>query len=85
MNWKFWEKKVESVPRRLEIPAEHVLELYVLYEKFWTAPNNQDYVARYYVWDFITEIFPEVRNGSWRIDTDSALTIHIVEIPKDKP
>jgi len=85
MKWKFWKK--EEAPkrelRRLEIPAERVREIRRLSDEYYGLPARQDKEAHYILWTAVAEIFPEVREGRWRLEFPNAFRAEVVEWARD--
>lgn len=81
MNCKFWQKEepAKPEPRRLKIPAEKVRRLRRLSDTYEALPVKQASEAKYLLWEAIAEIFPEVREGAWSMESPTALDIVIVE------
>jgi len=85
MNWKFWKKSVteEAAPTVLVIPAEKVRGLLRLRDAYNALPKGQDSEAKFLLWNAIAEIFPEVREGLWNMESITSLRIEIVSRPKE--
>ena len=84
MNLKFWNRTTpipatpKPEPRTLIIPAENVRGILDLLDAY-NRIEKGDRVAKFDLWYAIAEIFPEVRQGKWRLESENALEITILE------
>lgn len=83
MNLKFWihakrEATPPPKPRKLTIPADQTRRICKLLDTYQSIEYG-DHTARFDLWSTIAEIFPEVREGRWTIQSDDALKITIIE------
>ncbi len=83
MSLIFWKRKpVETKrpePRRLIVPADKVRHIMELEDAYRKAPLRQDRVAKYDLWSAIAEIFPEIKDGNWKLRFPDALTVEVVK------
>lgn len=67
----FW-LKPKKTPRRFDVPRENV-------ELFWKLYDADGKSGKYALWTFIEEMFPETKDGHWRILSDTIFAPYIVE------
>ena len=70
--------KPKALLRRLEIPADKVLEIKRLADQCLNR-KGRGLEARHVLWSAVAEIFPEVRQGGWNLAQPTALRVEIVE------
>lgn len=80
MNIFFWRKpKVEKPrPRILEIPEDKRLEFLRLYDEIEDDKKNKN-VRSYKMWKYVHDLFPETKEGSWKIVTSQPAIPAVVE------
>jgi len=66
MKWNFWKKEKKQL-RELIVPEEELQKILVLWDSYNAKPNGQDREAKYLFWSAIADIFPEIKEGSWRL------------------
>jgi hypothetical protein len=69
-------KKEVETSRRIYIPDEHMEQVVVL-----VVANEKESsrLTRYRLWKFIEEIIPEIKDGQWTLNADSAVRYFIEE------
>ena len=78
--WQIWKKEEpKREPRILQIPKEHLEDIYTLADAYNSAPAKADKLARHKLWKAIAKIRTEVTTGAWRLNLKS-LSIEVVEI-----
>ena len=78
MNWKFWQKD-EPALRHFEIPADKVQEIKRLLDVHNSLPGGQDFESHYVLWQAISKVIPETKQGLWTLKQPTALTAEVVE------
>lgn len=76
MNLKFWKKKE---PRTFMLPEENEVEIREHVDTLNALPEGQNNTVRYLLWKKIEAIFPETKNGHWKLRTKGAKT-RVIEV-----
>ncbi|MDD5394955.1 MAG: hypothetical protein PHE17_18205 [Thiothrix sp.] len=76
---RLFRKKQKNIsPYILELPENAVEQFYVLKDEYGLLKAGTDFHAKYLMWKYIEDIFPEVKTGEWRLDTRHATKVKII-------